>query len=99
MNFREMPKFSAWKYYPLSKLGAGGPRVLWLARCLSVIRDPQTKRPYVMRKVTTYDRGLRNSVVQFQKDHKLVPDGIVGILTANMIGGMYERELANRRKK
>jgi general secretion pathway protein A len=61
----------------LLSIGSSGDEVRWLRRKLSALRgtsvDPERD--------DVYDQALANSVAAFQRQHRLVADGIAGILT------------------
>jgi general secretion pathway protein A len=61
----------------LLSIGSSGDEVRWLRRKLSALRgtsvDPERD--------DVYDQALAISVAAFQRQHRLVPDGVAGILT------------------
>jgi general secretion pathway protein A len=59
------------------QIGDTGPSVAWLRQHLAVALQIDLRAPVPDR----FDEGLQNALVRFQREHGLVPDGIVGPIT------------------
>jgi len=59
------------------QIGDSGPSVAWLRQHLAAALRMDLRAPEPDR----FDQGLQNALVRFQREHGLVPDGVVGPIT------------------
>jgi general secretion pathway protein A len=59
------------------QIGDSGPSVAWLRQHLAAALRVDLRAPEPER----FDQGLQSALVRFQREHGLVPDGIVGPIT------------------
>ncbi|MEA2480600.1 MAG: hypothetical protein QOJ07_2522, partial [Thermoleophilaceae bacterium] len=74
-------KWSRISFVPEMSNGSRGPQVVVLTRRLRYVTDKDRKPYFAGRPQATFDGGVETAVKHFQRDHKLVDDGIVGQLT------------------
>jgi peptidoglycan hydrolase-like protein with peptidoglycan-binding domain len=95
VNLRRMPPKWLIKRLKPWKRGMKGRYVRRLKWKLSVIRDPDTRKPYFdwpgKDNVTgKFNEKLETAVKRFQRDHGQAADGVVGIQTKRQIAASYK---------
>lgn len=81
-------------FVPL-KQGARGKRVLKFARRLAFVR-PDGKPAYLPKATRRFTQRMRRAVREFQTDHGLSADGVIGPKTAAKINGVFRRQYQAR---
>lgn len=89
--FKAPPAFKA-----LHK-GSRGPRVVKYTKRLAFIRHPE-HGPYLKRWYWKFKQPVKGAVIDFQHDHGLRRDGVIGPKTAARINGVFHHQFHRRGK-
>lgn len=81
--------------FKILRHGSKGPRVKKYTRRLAYIHRPHG-RAYLKRWYWKYKTPVVSAVKQFQKDHKLKADGVIGPKTASIITAVFRRQYHER---
>lgn len=92
VNFRKRP----FLFRPIKK-GQRRPAVRKLTKRLKFIKGPNGKRYFTRKPRAMFDSHVRQAVVAFQKDHSLVPDGVVGPQTKAQIDVVFRNQWKKRK--
>ena len=93
VNFRKRPVL----FRPMKK-GQKRSAVKRLTKRLRFIREPHGDRYFKGKPRRKFDRFVEEAVIAFQKDHGLVPDGIVGPQTKAQVDVIFRKQWKRRGK-
>jgi hypothetical protein len=96
VNFRFKPH-TAPPFKPLHH-GSRGSRVIKLSRRLHFIRH-RTGAPFLSRRYFKFKLEVVEAVKEFQREHKLTADGVVGTHTHEQIERTFRHQYAKRGRK
>ena len=88
VNFRREPRLRP--VFRALKRGVISPRVASVRSSLELVRDPESRRPYLSRANAPrnrafFDEGLYHALREFQRDHGQHDDGVYGVQTARQL--------------
>lgn len=86
------------KRFKSLKKGNRGKRVQWYTKRLAFIHEPHGKA-YLRRWYWRYKQPVVEAVKEFQRDHGLAVDGVIGEKTAHKISEVFHRQYINRKGK
>lgn len=81
------------------KHGMRGKRVVWYTKRLAFIHPAGKKHGYLSRNFWKYKDVVVEAVKDFQRDHDLKADGVIGEKTAHKISAVFHRQYVNRNKR
>lgn len=81
LNLRKEPKLKL----SALKVGSKGRRVVTLTRRLAFVKSPRDHQPYLTHKYQTFTHEVERAVKDFQREHGLKADGVVGPATARQL--------------